>query len=179
MKRFILILLIISSFVGRLSAQEHRRYALMWNDEFNGKSLDGKVWSKVWRSKADWAIHMSSHDTLYAFDGGDLVLRGMVNDFLPNDPAGYLTGGVWSIRRKTFGFGRLEVCAKFDIAQGYWPAIWMLPEVNHALDWPYGGEIDIMEHFRDNPFVNQTVHSYYTYHLKKKEPTFSSGLSFV
>ncbi len=168
MKRFILILLIISSFVGRLSSQEHRRYALMWNDEFNGKSLDGKVWSKVWRSKADWAIHMSSHDTLYAFDGGDLVLRGMVNDFLPNDPAGYLTGGVWSIRRKTFGFGRLEVCAKFDIAQGYWPAIWMLPEVNHALDWPYGGEIDIMEHFRDNPFVNQTVHSYYTYHLKKR-----------
>lgn len=140
----------------------------MWNDEFNGDVLDAKVWSKIWRGRSEWAVHMSSADTLYAFDDGSLVLRGMVNDFMPNDKAPFLTGGVWSKHKKSFGFGRLEVRAKFDVAQGFWPAIWMLPQTSQALDWPHGGEIDIMEHFRSNPTVNQTVHSHYTVNLRKR-----------
>ena len=168
MKRIWLVLLAFSCLIGTVSAQEHLRYALIWHDEFNSGALDEQVWSKIRRSKSDWAIHMSPHDTLYAFDKGDLVLRGMVNDFLPNDNAAFLTGGVWSKYRKTFGFGRVEVRAKFDVAQGFWPAIWMLPQVNHDLSWPHGGEIDIMEHFRDNPTVNQTVHSDYTVNLGQR-----------
>ena len=168
MKRNFLIVLSFI-FLAELSwGQEHRRYALVWNDEFNSGSLDEQVWSKIKRSKADWAIHMSPHDTLYAFEKGDLVLRGMVNDFLSGDNAAFLTGGVWSKYKKTFGFGRVEVRAKFDVAQGFWPAIWMLPQVNHDLCWPYGGEIDIMEHFRDNPTVNQTVHSDFTVNLGQR-----------
>ena len=168
MKRLFCILLIFIGFIQISYAQEHRRYALIWNDEFNSKTLDSKVWSKIWRSTADWAVHMSPHDTLYSMDKGDLVLRGMVNDFLPNDKAPFLTGGVWSKNRKAFGFGRIEVRAKFDVAQGFWPAIWMLPQTNQALNWPHGGEIDIMEHFRDNPYINHTVHSHYTYNLGRR-----------
>ena len=168
MKKSLFIFLILIYFVKLSSAQEHRRYALIWNDEFNSSVLDDKVWSKIKRSNAEWAVHMSPHDTLYAFEDGDLVLRGMVNDFLPQDKAPFLTGGVWGKFKKTFGFGRIEVRAKFDIAQGFWPAIWMLPQKPKALDWPYGGEIDIMEHFRSNSFVNQTVHSYYTVNLGRR-----------
>ena len=168
MKRFSVFLLILIGFLGVSHAQEYRRYALIWHDEFDSGILDSKVWSKIYRSKADWAIHMSSHDTLYAFEDGDLVLRGMVNDFLPNDKAPFLTGGVWSRYKKSFGFGRVEIRAKFGVAQGFWPAIWMLPDANHALNWPHGGEIDIMEHFRDNPYINHTVHSHYTVDLNKR-----------
>ena len=168
MKKVLFILLIFSGLVGSLVAQEKRRYVLIWHDEFDAPTLDNQVWSKIWRSRADWAIHMSSNERLYAMEDGDLVLRGMVNDFLPRDTSYFLTGGVWSRYRKAFGFGRLEVRAKFDVAQGYWPAIWMLPEVSNSLDWPHGGEIDIMEHFRDNPTVNQTVHSHYTVNLRRR-----------
>jgi beta-glucanase (GH16 family) len=168
MKRFFLILLIVNAFMVASFAQEHRRYALVWHDEFDSGVLDKTVWSKIWRNSADWAIHMSSSERLYAFENGDLVLRGMVNDFLPQDTAAFLTGGVWTHNKKSFGFGRLEVRAKFDVAQGFWPAIWMLPDANQNLDWPYGGEIDIMEHFRDNPYVNHTVHSHYTHNLGKR-----------
>lgn len=160
---------LIAIFLVEMSpAQEHRRYVLKWSDEFNAETLDPTVWSKIRRSKAKWAVHMSSNERLYAFEDGALVLRGMVNDFLPNDKAEYLTGGVWSRYKKPFGFGRIEVRAKFDVAQGFWPAIWMLPETSKSLDWPYGGEIDIMEHFRDYPYVNQTVHTHYTVNLRRR-----------
>lgn len=168
MKRFLFISLVFSFLLTDASAQEHRRYALMWHDEFNDGVLDGQVWSKIPRSQADWAVHMSSNDTLFAFEDGDLVLRGMENTFLPKDSAPFLTGGVWSKHKKAFGFGRVDVRAKFDVAQGFWPAIWMMSRNNHALNWPHGGEIDIMEHFRDNPYVNNTVHSHYTYNLGKR-----------
>ena len=168
MKRLLFTIGMVMGLVALCLAQEHRRYALVWSEEFDSGTLDKEVWSKIWRHESDWAIHMSSHDALYAFEDGNLVLRGVVNDFLPNDTAAFLTGGIWSKNKKTFGFGRVEVRAKFDVAQGFWPAIWMLPQSIQALQWPYGGEIDIMEHFRSNPFVNQTVHSNYTYHLRKR-----------
>ncbi len=168
MRKCFLLLLVSLCFLGLATAQENRRYALVWHDEFDEDALDKKVWSKIWRGKADWMIHMSSNERLYALEDGNLVLRGMVNDFLPKDTAAFLTGGVWSRNRKAFGFGRVEVRAKFDVAQGFWPAIWMMPQVNQSINWPYGGEIDIMEHFRDNPYVNNTVHSHYTVHLGKR-----------
>lgn len=168
MKQLFFISLILIGLTNVLWAQEHRRYVLVWSEEFDSGSLNEEIWTKIWRSSADWAIHMSTNDALYAFEDGDIVLKGMVNDFLPNDTAAFLTGGIWSKRKKTFGFGRLEVRAKFDVAQGFWPAIWMLPQTARGLQWPYGGEIDIMEHFRSNPFVNQTVHSNYTYYLRKR-----------
>ena len=168
MKRLCFILLISIAFIRISYAQEHRRYALIWHDEFDSGVLDNQVWSKIWRSPADWAVHMTSDARLYAFEDGDLVLRGMVNDFLPNDEAPFLTGGVWSKNRKAFGFGRIEVRAKFDVALGFWPAIWMLPQTSNSLNWPHGGEIDIMEHFKDNPYINHTVHTNYTFNLGKR-----------
>jgi len=168
MKRVSLFILAFVGFVGMLLGQEHRRYALVWNDEFNSGTLDKSVWSKTWRSHSSWAIHMTSDDALYGFEDGDLVLWGKVNDFLPKDTASVLTGGVWSRHRKAFGFGRVEVRAKFDVASGFWPAIWMLPQNNQAINWPHGGEIDIMEHFMYHPYIDQTVHSRYTHLLGKK-----------
>jgi hypothetical protein len=167
MKRLLFIYLILIGFSLQIPAQEHRRYALIWSEEFDSGTLDEKVWSKIPRRRSDWAIHMSPHDSLYAFEDGDLVLRGMVNDFLPKDTAAFLTGGIWTKNKKAFGFGKIEIRAKFDVAQGFWPAIWMQPQSHQDVQWPHGGEIDIMEHFRSNPYVNQTIHSNYTYHLRK------------
>ena len=142
---------------------------MVWHDEFDSGTLDETVWSKIPRSKADWAVHMTSDERLYGFEDGNLVLRGMVNDFLPKDKAEFLTGGVWTKYKKNFGFGRIEVRAKFDVAQGFWPAIWMLPQSTKTLKWPHGGEIDIMEHFGDSPYVNHTIHSHYTYNLRRRK----------
>lgn len=170
MKRLCIALLVFMGLMQVSFAQEHQRYALKWHDEFDSGALDPTVWSKPWRTHSDWAMHQSGNEALYDFEDGDLVLWGKVNDFDAKDTASVLTGGVWTRNRKAFGYGRVEVRAKFDVAQGFWPAIWMLPQSNNYINWPHGGEIDIMEHFGYSNYIDQTVHTNYTYHLKKRIP---------
>ena len=55
----------------------------------------------------------------------------------------------------TYGF--FEIRARLPCGKGSWPAIWML---NSALDWPKGGELDIMEHVGREPGrIFSTVHT--------------------
>lgn len=153
--------------VSQMLAQENCRYALVWHDEFNDASLDHSVWSKISKGSSEWRQHMSTDESLYVHDDGQMVLLGKKKDPKSNFST-LQTGGIWTKDKKSFGFGRLEVKAKFDVAQGFWPAIWMLPQAIKGLDWPYGGEIDIMEHFHESPYVDHTVHTNYTYNLGKK-----------
>lgn len=140
----------------------------VWEENFD--QTDGfntLAWSKIPRGTSDWNNYMSDLDTLYAIKDGNLVLRGIVNNVLPNDTAPYLTGGLYTKDKKAFQYGRLEIKARLFGATGAWPAFWMLPQEG---GWPAGGEIDIMERLNDEDIAYQTVHSHYTYTLGIKEP---------
>lgn len=140
-----------------------KEWRLVWTEDFNQKiAFDPSIWSKIPRGTADWNNYMSSFDSCYAMQNGNLVLRGICNYTQKNDTAPYLTGGVYTKDKKLFTGGRVEVRAKLQAARGAWPAIWMLP--NDAV-WPAGGEIDIMERLNFDSIAYQTVHSYYTYKL--------------
>ncbi len=58
-----------------------------------------------------------------------------------------------------FMYGKIEVRAKLPKGGGTWPAIWMLGSNFDQVDWPYCGEIDIMEYdgFKDGS-IHTTVH---------------------
>ncbi|MCB2378518.1 Ig-like domain-containing protein [Hymenobacter sp. BT635] len=57
---------------------------------------------------------------------------------------------------QTFKFGRIEARMKLPSAQGVWPAFWMLADPSN---WPFTGEIDIMEAKHKNPkSVAGTIH---------------------
>ncbi len=135
------------------------KWSLVWEDDFKGKEIDTTKWAKIPRGKSDWNNYMSDYDELYAVRDGNLVLRGIQNTVLPNDTAPFLTGGVYTKGKQTFGFGRLEIRAKLNPARGAWPAFWMLPQEG---EWPDGGEIDIMERLNYDKLIYQTVHSRYT-----------------
>lgn len=175
MKRFLFITLIVIGLTSFISGQENHRYILIWSEEFDSGTLDEKIWSKIPRNQAEWAVNMSSHDSLYAFRDGNIVLRGVTNTFIPNDASRLLTGGIWTKYKKSFGNGRLEIRAKFTESQGFWPAIWLLPNKCNSLPWPYAGEIDIMEHFQTAPYIDHTVHSHYTYNLRRTQQPKSNG----
>lgn len=152
--------------VAALASTPHK-YRLVWQDNFNGNTYDKNSWTKIPRGGSDWDRHMADTDSLYAVRDGKLILRGTVNTNLEADTARFVTGGLYTKHKRTIKHGKVEVRAKFGSAQGAWPAIWMLPDAD--IQWPEGGEIDIMEHLNHDNIAYQTVHTYYTYVLKKDQ----------
>ena len=151
----------------------HKGWRLVWADEFNGKKVDESSWTRCPENKPDWAFHMSPLDSLCRVRGGVLELHAVKRPEGYDDKRPYLTGGVWSKGKRSIQLGRIDVRARLDCAQGFWPAIWIMPDGN--IGWPNGGEIDIMEHLNFEDKLYQTVHSPHT--LSKKEP--KSQSSFV
>lgn len=167
--------MVIVSCESKKKPSEKERWKLVWEENFDGKQLDETVWTKIPRGKSDWNNYMSDYEPLYVLQNGKMVLRGIQNNFLPNDTASFLTGGIYTKDKKLFGLGRLEIRAKLNPATGAWPAIWMLPK---DAEWPMGGEIDIMERLNHDKFIYQTVHSNYTQNLGIKDnPPASSVVS--
>ena len=156
---------------------------LIWEETFNGESVDTAVWSRIPRGTADWNNYMTDLDTCYALRDGKMTLRGIAAFEGCNDTAAYLTGGLFTKGKMAFDDGRIEICARFDSGKGAWPAIWLLPdpafttEPEEAVTWPNGGEIDVMEHLNFDTIAYQTVHSYYTLRLglDSVPPHFATG----
>ena len=147
--------------------QPTEKWNLAWEDNFDAAELDATAWSKVPRGGSDWNNYMTDDESCYELRDGKLVLHSIENKALENDTAAYLTGGVWGLNKKAFGNGRIEIKAKVDEGTGAWPAIWLLPQ---DAKWPYGGEIDIMEHLNDDEIVYQTIHTTYTLGGIKENP---------
>ena len=146
-------------------------WKLVWADEFNGKKLDTSSWERCPRNGADWGRHMSYLDTLVQVEDGVLKLYGINRPAEVNDNVPYLTGGVQSRNRRSLQLGRVDVRARFDCGQGFWPAIWLMPDIR--VPWATGGEIDIMEHLNSEDKAYQTVHSQHT--VKKYDPYIVNG----
>lgn len=149
-------------------ASTPHKYRLVWQDHFNGKTFDSRSWTKIPRSAgADWKRYMSPADSLYAVRDGKLILRGAVNTNHEADTAQFVTGGLYTKHKRTVKYGKVEVRAKLGSAQGAWPAIWMMPDED--IQWPHGGEIDLMEHLNHDNIAYQTIHTNYTYNLKLQD----------
>lgn len=152
--------------VNSIIAQQPGDWQLIWSDEFEDTLVDNNNWSRIPRWTPQWQCHMSNYDTLCSIRDGILTLWAMEDPRTKDDTTAFITGGIWSKDKVVFEEGRLEICAKIDHATGFWPAIWMLPQVE-PLKWPTTGEIDIMEHLNHDNKIHHTVHSNYTKNLKK------------
>ena len=148
-------------------------WVLVFQDEFSSSSFDGKKlkWGNKWnkidylnRNTADWRKHQSREDAL-VLPGKEkktsfVRLKGVYGKYKSQSnqtgkQEGFACGGIFTNRTFSFRYGYVEVRARFDCANGVWPAIWMLPRSG---GWPNGGEIDIMEHINHQKKVWQTLH---------------------
>ena len=72
-------------------------YKLVFEDNFKGKKINDKNWSKIPRGGSDWNNYMSSNPSLYEVKNNSLTLFGSENKNIePNDTAQYITGGVYT-----------------------------------------------------------------------------------
>ena len=149
--------------------REKKDWQIIWQDDFDGAELDTTKWTRIPPNSADWGKHMSSDPQCYAIKDGKLFLKGINNPDALSDSRPFLTGGVYSKDKFAFQYGKIEIHAKLESAQGAWPAMWLLPQKNKYGGWPKSGEIDIMEHLNYDTIIYQTTHSYYTFELKQKE----------
>lgn len=144
---------------------------LLWNEEFEGTELDTTSWSNCTRGGSDWNKHMSDKEGLRTVKDGSLHLYAIHRPEGETDGRTYLTGGVKTEGKRSLKLGRVDVRARLGCAQGFWPAIWLMPDNDKP--WPSGGEIDIMEHLNHDDIAYQTVHSTYT--KNRVEPVVKSS----
>lgn len=152
-------------------------WKLVWQDEFDRPQLDPTKWQRCARGSADWDRMMSKDPSLVELKDGLLRLDGVGNDDRQSGRSPFLTGGVKSQGKFEFLHGRVEVRARFKSARGAWPAIWLLAA---GVQWPAGGEIDLMEHLNFDEFVHQTIHTPYTVDAKNtKHPDDNSRTAAI
>lgn len=156
-------------YLQKENREDATEWQLIWEDHFERAEMDTTQWTRIPPGGADWNRHMSSDDRCYDLADGKLILKGIVNPDTLNDPRPFITGGVYTKGKFAFQYGKVEIHAKLECAQGAWPAMWMLAEQKKYGAYPRNGEIDIMEHLNYDDIIYQTTHSYYTLELKQKE----------
>ena len=148
-------------------------WKLVWNDEFNqtvGGAPDTSVWSyDTGHGSSGWGNneiqnYTSSTNNVYiadmSSDNGSADGRALAIKAIRQN--GEITSG----RLKTIGkqymkYGKIEAKIRMEngMQSAVWPAFWMMGNnMNSGTQWPYCGEIDIMEHRNAEQQVIGTLH---------------------
>ncbi|MCR5130476.1 MAG: glycoside hydrolase family 16 protein [Prevotella sp.] len=167
----VILLLGLTADTAGVRAQE-QQWKLIFADEFNGKNGSAPnpdIWSTSPRGWSTWNRWISNSPKVAFIKKGKLVCRAIRNTENPADTAMMLTGAVETQKKFSFQYGKIEVRAKTKLHHGSFPAIWLMPEPP-AKPNPVGGEIDIFESFGNYAEAHHTIHTNWTYNLKKTSP---------
>ncbi|WP_347330722.1 glycoside hydrolase family 16 protein [Marinimicrobium locisalis] len=143
-------------------------WTMVWNDEFEGESIDADKWSYerncAGGGNNELQCYTDRADNSYVEDGMLHIVAkqetfsgpGVFDDDPAYDPddtsvtRNYTSARLRSKNKGDWTYGRIEVRAKMPQGQGLWPAIWMLPTDFSYGGWAASGEIDIFEAVNSN-----------------------------
>lgn len=129
---------------------------LVWNDEFNGDSLDRTKWN--FRAKMNQGdIKNTQDERNVKVEDGNLVMRTWKEaDGTYSTNTSVTTDGAMS-----FKYGYLEMYANVPFVKGCWPSFWMQSkDVHRSVD--YLAEIDIFEIYDTKNTVSSDIHKWYS-----------------
>jgi len=116
----------------------------IWADEFD---VDGAPDPLNWGYDLGAGGWGNNELQTYTNDAANVIVEGGMLKIIAkaDGSGGYTSARLLSKNLREFTYGRAEIRAKLPVAQGTWPAIWMLGANFEAVGWPDCGEIDIME----------------------------------
>lgn len=152
-------------------------YTLVWSDEFSGT---GPISSDLWFHQTQlpaggsWYNNEQQHYTNRiensSVANGFLKIVAKKESFTNQGFTKQYTSARLN-SKFAFTYGRVDARAKLPTGAGTWPAIWMLGKnINEpggffssqfgTTNWPATGEIDIMEHWGNNPnVIHGSIHT--------------------
>ncbi|TWT48616.1 family 16 glycosylhydrolase [Botrimarina hoheduenensis] len=133
---------------------ERLGWTRVWQDEFDQSTVNTGEWDVL--NRRDSFNNEKQYyldDQVSLFDG---KLRLTATN-VPLDGKAYRSGLVRT--HEEWSYGRFEIRADLPTTQGMWPAIWLLPR---TVNWPTGGEIDIMENRGSQPFLTSSAYHWQT-----------------
>jgi beta-glucanase (GH16 family) len=143
----------------KAEATGYESYTLVWADEFNIDGRPGSDWTYEQGFVRNEELQWYQADNAMVKDGCLLIEGRKESVTNPNYVAGssdwkkkraqaeYTSSCVTTRNSRTFMYGRFEIRAKIPVAQGAWPAIWLL---GNTWEWPMNGEIDVLEYYIKN-----------------------------
>jgi len=127
------------------SAEPATQY--LWNDEFDGESIDLNKWTfdigtgaSGWGNN-EWEYYTDRKENAYVKDGV-LHIRAQKEDY---EGQKYTSARMLTKGKFAFKYGTVEARIALPTGKGIWPAFWMLGENFDTVGWPACGEIDIIE----------------------------------
>ncbi|GAA0358174.1 hypothetical protein GCM10008932_08610 [Alkalibacterium iburiense] len=150
--------------------ERERDWSLVWEDEFDGDSLDLSKWrydiGNYMPSGDEWVAGWGNEESQYyqednvRVEDGRLIIEA--REETVSDEHGtydYTSGKILTDGRFSQRYGRFEASMKLPEGQGFWPAFWMMPQDDVYGGWAASGEIDIMENRGDHPdTVGAAIH---------------------
>ncbi len=134
--------------LGYSTPISYEGYELVWNDEFDGTSLDEDSWGYDIGTGCPDLCGWGNNELEYYKPENVWVSNGVLTIEARKENFGgreYTSGKIVTRGKEAFQYGRIDIRATLPKGQGLWPALWMLGTNQPAVGWPKCGEIDIME----------------------------------
>lgn len=154
-------LLLMGIVMAALSASSHGAYQLVWQDEFEGTSLNMDNWSYQIMGDGgnnEWQYYTSRPQNSWVSGGYLTIQANKENYVVGNRTYNYTSARLRTAGKQDFLYGKLEGRIKVPKGQGIWPAFWMMPTDSVYGGWAASGEIDIMESINQADAVHGTLH---------------------
>jgi beta-glucanase (GH16 family) len=141
-------------------------WQFVWGDEFSGNCVNTRHWTfdtgngnNGWGNR-ELEYYTRRPENVYVAEGMlHIVARKEMYQGKHYTSAKLKTRGLFSHK-----YGRFEFYARLPRGQGYWPALWLMPEDAVYGRWAASGEIDVMENKGGDPGkIFGTIHYGGTY----------------
>jgi beta-glucanase (GH16 family) len=141
-------------------ASPDTQWNIVWDDEFNGTSINTNIWSFEYGNNGGWGNNELEYYTSNADNA--YVSNGLLHIVALQQSMGgqqYTSARMKTEFNFSTTYGRIVWSAALPQGTGMWPALWMLGTnipSPPGVGWPACGEIDVME---ENGATNNVVQS--------------------